>query len=140
MSRLVSCGVIARRASGELLLCHATHTNYWDIPKGLPEIGETSTTTALRELHEETGLAVAERRLHDLGVHRYLSRKDLHVFLLEPPDPMLSIDSCQCSSHYTSRYGGRPVPEVDAYRWALRDEVSSLCGKNMTRILLSLDW
>jgi len=138
MPRLVSCGVIARRTLGELLLCHAT--TYWDIPKGLRDAGETSVAAALRELREETGLVVAEDCLHALGVHRYLPGKDLHMFLLEPPDPALSIDACHCSSHYTPRYGGRPVPEVDAYRWALRADVPSLCGKNMTRVLLSLSW
>ena len=140
MPRLLSCGVIARRTHGELLLCHATGRDYWDIPKGLRDTGESSVAAALRELREETGLVVAEDRLHGLGVHQYLARKDLHVFLLEPPDPTLNIDSCYCSSHYTLRYGARPVPEVDAYRWTLRDETPGLCGKNMTRVLLSLEW
>jgi len=140
MPRLLSCGVIVRRAQRELLLCHATGRNYWDIPKGLRDAGEASATAAKRELLEETGLVVAEYHLHDLGVHRYLPRKDLHVFVLDPPDPSLRIDSCRCSSFYTARHGGRPVPEVDGYRFAMRDEVPSLCGKNMTRVLLALQW
>jgi len=140
MPRLLSCGVIVRRASGELLLCHATGRDYWDIPKGLRGNGETSIAAALRELREEAGLVIPDDRLHDLGVHLYLSRKDLHVFALEPPDPALCIDSCRCTSYFTPRYGGRPVPEVDAYRWAARKELSRLCGKNMMRVLLSLPW
>ena len=140
MAKSLSCGVIVRRAPGELLLCHATGRNYWDIPKGVRDAGETSAAAALRELREEAGIELGEHQLQDLGSHRYLPRKDLHVFALNPPDPTLDTGPCKCSTHYTSRHGGREIPEVDAYRWALRSEVPSLCGKNMTRVLMALDW
>ena len=140
MPRLTSCGVIVRRAAGELLLCHATGRNYWDIPKGVRDDGETSIAAALRELREETGIELEDVHLQDLGVHRYLPRKDLHLFLLNPPDPALDLELCRCSTHYTPRYGKREIPEVDAYRWTGRAEASDLCGKNMTRVLMALDW
>jgi 8-oxo-dGTP pyrophosphatase MutT (NUDIX family) len=54
MTRELSCGVIARRSRGELLLCHATGRNYWDIPKGLADPDEDPRAAALRELREET--------------------------------------------------------------------------------------
>lgn len=140
MPRQTSCGVIVRRAAGELLLCHATGRNYWDIPKGVRDDGETSIAAALRELREETGLELDELRLQDLGVHKYLPGKDLHLFVLNPPDPALDLDLCRCSTHYTPRYGKGEIPEVDAYRWTSRAEMPDLCGKNMTRVLLALDW
>ncbi|HYM47616.1 MAG TPA: NUDIX hydrolase [Burkholderiaceae bacterium] len=140
MAKSLSCGVIVRRAPGELLLCHATGRNYWDIPKGVRDAGETSAAAALRELREETGIELCEQQLQDLGLQRYLPRKDLHLFTLNPPDLALVIGTCKCSTYYTPRYGGRAIPEVDAYRWALRSEVPSLCGKNMTRVLMALDW
>ena len=140
MPRVTSCGVIVRRAAGELLLCHATGRNYWDIPKGVRDDDETSIAAALRELREETGIELDEVRLHDLGVHKYLPRKELHLFLLNPPDPALDLELCRCSTHYTPRYGKREIPEVDAYRWTRRAEVPDLCGKNMTRVLTALDW
>lgn len=139
MPRQVSCGVIVRRRHGELLLCHATGRGYWDIPKGVRDPGEDSRTAALRELHEEAGLVLQPDVLRDLGVHAYLSRKDLHLFVVDPPQPSLSSDACRCVSSYRSR-GGRNIPEVDAYRWATRDEVPYLAGKNMARVLTSLDW
>ena len=52
MPKVISCGVIVRRMPGELLLCHATGRNYWDIPKGVRDDGETSVAAALRELRE----------------------------------------------------------------------------------------
>lgn len=140
MPKQLSCGVIVRRTSGELLLCHATGRNYWDIPKGLRDAGESSIDAALRELREETGLVLNAQQLRDLGVHQYLPRKDLQLFVLDPPDPALDIATCSCSTYYKIRGKQRPIPEVDAYRWATRDEVASLSGKNMTRVLLALDW
>ena len=140
MPKLLSCGVIVRRAPAELLLCHATGRNYWDIPKGVRDEGETSVAAALRELREEAGIALGENQVRDAGVHDYLPRKDLHLFLLDPPQPALSIDTCHCSTHYTARYSTREIPEVDAYRWTTRAEVPDLCVKNMTRVLMALDW
>lgn len=140
MSKVISCGVLVRRAPGELLLGHATGRHLWDIPKGVRDTGETSLDAALRELREETGLVIGADRVVDVGLHRYLPRKDLQLYLLDPPDPTIDIAPCRCTTFYRSRVGGREIPEVDAYRWAQRDEVPHLCGKNMTRVLLSLDW
>ncbi len=140
MPKLLSCGVIVRRTPGEVLLCHATGRNYWDIPKGVRDAGETSAAAALRELREEAGIDLHEHQLLDLGVHEYLPRKALHLFVLTPPIAALDIDICRCTTHYTPHYGGREIPEVDAYRWTLRSEVPGLCGKNMARVLMALDW
>ncbi len=140
MPKVLSCGVIVRRTQGELLLCRATARNYWDIPKGLRDAGETSLAAALREVREETGLELNDRRLQDLGVHSYLPRKDLQLFLLDPPNPSIDIGPCRCSTFHTMRGNNRQIPEVDAYRWTLRNEVPALSGKNMTRVLMSLEW
>jgi 8-oxo-dGTP pyrophosphatase MutT (NUDIX family) len=139
MARALSCGVIVRRRSGELLLCHATGRDYWDIPKGVLDPGETPLEAALRELREEAGVALDADAVRDLGVHRYLSRKDLHLFVVDPPRPTLTTDGCRCSTTYRGRHG-REIPEVDAYRWVMRDEVPYLAGKNMARVLGSLEW
>jgi 8-oxo-dGTP pyrophosphatase MutT (NUDIX family) len=139
MARALSCGVIVRRRSGELLLCHATGRDYWDLPKGVLDPGETPIEAALRELREEAGLILPAEAVRDLGVHLYLSRKDLHLFVVDPPQPGLSADGCHCSTTYPGR-NGREIPEIDAYRWVMRDEVPRHAGKNMARVLMSLDW
>jgi len=33
-----------------------------------------------------------------------------------------------------------PTLEVDAYAWKPLDRLDGWCGKNMTRVLLALDW
>jgi 8-oxo-dGTP pyrophosphatase MutT (NUDIX family) len=139
MARALSCGVIVRRRSGELLMGHATGRSYWDIPKGLLDPGETPLIAALRELREEAGLELSDGDVRDLGAHPYLTRKDLHLFVVDPPQPGLSADRCRCSTTYRGP-GGREIPEIDAFRWVTRDELAYLAGKNMTRVLLSLDW
>lgn len=60
MTSAVSCGgVVYRLRDGvvELALC-GRRTGLWALPKGTPEPGETLEQTALREVREETGLAV----------------------------------------------------------------------------------
>jgi bis(5'-nucleosidyl)-tetraphosphatase len=55
---LHACGFIMFRRRGDgwdfLLL---RHTERWDLPKGLREIGESEWETAYRELFEETGIS-----------------------------------------------------------------------------------
>ena len=140
MPRLLSCGVIVRRAFGELLLCHATGRNYWDIPKGVRDNDETASQPRCASCARKPASNSTKPRSQDLGVHKYLPSKDLHLFVLDPPDPALNIELCHCSTHYAPRYGTREVPEIDAYRWTTRAEVPDLCGKNMTRVLIALDW
>lgn len=137
MPKLLSCGVIVRRQAGELLLCHATGRRYWDLPKGLRDAGESSIEAALRE---ETGLRLMPQQLRDLGVQVYLPQKDLQLFILDPPEPTIDPATCSCCSYHTARGSTRRIPEVDAYRWATRSEVAGLSGKNMARVLMSLDW
>ena len=61
----------------------------WSLPKGTPERAETTEQTALREVHEETGL---EMRIVDTvgDIHYRFTRdgiridKTVHYFLMEP--------------------------------------------------------
>ena len=79
-ARTISCGVVLLDPDGRVLLAHATETSHWDIPKGQGEEGEAPHVTALREMEEETGIAVDAARLKDLGLFVYRRDKDLHLF------------------------------------------------------------
>jgi len=131
-----SCGVIV--GDGErILLGHATRSPRWDIPKGEAEQGEDFATAAARELREETGLSVPPRELTALGIHPYLRGKDLALFAWEPaalPDPK----SLVCTSTFTLA-NGAILPEFDRFALFAWDEALGRVGKNMARVLSSID-
>lgn len=128
----LSCGILVLDGHGELLLCHATGTSRWDIPKGGGEPGETPIATAIRETAEETGLRFEPEALLDLGRHAYRPGKDLHLFgaMIERID----LAQCSCSTHYRDALG-RERPEMDGFAWVPFDEVPLRCAKNMTALL-----
>src|SRR5690606_29795202 len=64
----VSAGGVVYRASGagpEVVICGNLARGTWSLPKGTPEPGEEFEQTAVREVSEETGLAV--KALEPLG-------------------------------------------------------------------------
>jgi putative (di)nucleoside polyphosphate hydrolase len=125
-------GLLVMNAAAELLLCHATGTRHWDIPKGIAEAGESNIDAAVREAREECGLEVDRNALLPLGTFAYRPDKDLalHALLVDRIDPA----GCRCSSTFVDRFG-RERPEMDAFRWTPFDEVASHCAKNMARVL-----
>ena len=136
----VSCGTLVVNARGELLLGHATTTSHWDIPKGLQDPGESALQTARRELREEMGLEFDDALFEDLGIFDYRRDKRLHLFKLQAPSSLDSLDGLHCSSHFPHYRTGKPVPEMDRYCWATRDQISRLCAPRMATQLLALDW
>jgi 8-oxo-dGTP pyrophosphatase MutT (NUDIX family) len=128
----LSSGILVLNPHGELLLCHATGTLVWDIPKGGADAGESTLATALRETAEETGLRFAPEELLDLGHFGYRPSKDLHLYaaLRERFDPR----QCHCSSHFTDLWGRRR-PEMDAYEWITFERVHRRCARRMAEVL-----
>jgi len=130
--KLITCGVLLLSTAGELLLGHATGARHWDIFKGIGDAGETPRQTALREVHEECGLALAEDSLLDLGLFAYRPEKDLQLYaaLIERIDP----SQCRCTSFFPDAHG-HLRPEMDAFMWAAFDEVPGRCARSMTAVL-----
>lgn len=130
--KTTSHGVLILNASDELLLCHATGTRHWDIPKGMAEAGETAVETALREAREECGLELEPGALHAVGHFRYRSDKDLELqaVLIERIDPAI----CVCASTFVDRFG-RVRPEMDDFRWTPFADIGAYCAKNMALVL-----
>ena len=61
MRKEKSCGALVYRIKNgelELLLLKHRFGGHWSFPKGHVEEGETEVETALREVHEETGLTI----------------------------------------------------------------------------------
>ena len=140
MTKLVSCGVVMINARREVFVCHATGTPRWDLPKGVQDPGESALQTVLREVWEETSLALEPQTLDDLGLYDYLPAKRLHLYALRVSVGAFQIDSCRCHTTFPHHATAVPTLEVDAYAWKPLDRLDGWCGKNMTRVLLALDW
>jgi putative (di)nucleoside polyphosphate hydrolase len=136
----VSCGTLVFNDKGELLLCHVTGHHLWDLPKGMQEAGEPAVKTAKRELHEETGLEFTEELFIEIGRFDFRPDKRLHLFKVHAPAEAQDIRQMHCTSHFVHPVTGKSTPEMDGFRWASRAEIPQLCGPNMQRVLLSIDW
>ncbi|PQV52936.1 NUDIX hydrolase [Paraburkholderia sp. BL21I4N1] len=133
-ARVISCGIVLLDPDGRVLLAHATETSHWDIPKGHGEEGEEPHVTALREMVEETGIAIDATRLKDLGLFVYRRDKDLHLFGARAHAGELDLSSCTCTSLFPRRSDGTLIPEMDAYRWAAPHEVERYASRSLTRL------
>jgi 8-oxo-dGTP pyrophosphatase MutT (NUDIX family) len=130
--KTTSCGILVCNPAGELLMCHATGTAYWDIPKGTGEAGESMQQTALRETAEECGLAFDANDLLELGRFHYRPAKDLQLYaaLVERVDAQ----RCHCSTQFRDRFG-RERPEMDDFAWVPFGAVATRCAKSMAALL-----
>ncbi len=132
--RELSCGVVIVNDAAELLLCHVTGQGHWDLPKGGARRGETPLDAALRETHEETGLALDAAALLDLGRFVYSPRKDLHLFATRTP--RFDAAALHCDSRFTCRTSGRRLPEMDDYGWFAFDAVVVRCRPRLASVLV----
>jgi putative (di)nucleoside polyphosphate hydrolase len=135
-----SCGTLIINKHGELLLCHVTGTNHWDIPKGLREQGESTLEAAKRELREETGLQLDDAMFEEIGSFEHLKNKRLHLYKAHAPESLDSLGNLICTSYFSHDVTGDPTPEMDCFRWASRDDITSLCPFPMACRLLALEW
>ncbi|MFI7316003.1 NUDIX domain-containing protein [Streptomyces venezuelae] len=59
----MAAGALFFDAAGRLLMVEPTYKDYWDIPGGYVETGESPLQAAVREVQEELGITVALGRL-----------------------------------------------------------------------------
>ena len=129
----LSCGVVILNPENELLLCHVTGQNHWDLPKGGIDVGESPLQAALRETREETGLRLEADALLDLGPFSYTSKKNLHLFATCLP--RIELHELHCESHFIDRWAGRALPEMDGYGWFGFERIGALCTPKMAAVL-----
>ncbi|CAL8473446.1 NUDIX hydrolase [Caballeronia novacaledonica] len=133
-ARTVSCGVVILNGQGDVLLCHATETTHWDVPKGAADPGESPREAALRELVEETGIVLPAGRLKDLGRFVYRRDKDLHLFAVRVGEDEVQIENCVCESYFPRYSDGTMIPEMDAYRWVSPADVDTFASRSLARL------
>ncbi len=71
----IGASAIIVDAQSHVLLCHRTDRDFWNLPGGGVEHGETPWKGVIREVKEEVGLAVVVSKL--LGVYKDPPRDDL---------------------------------------------------------------
>ncbi|GJH09521.1 NUDIX hydrolase [Caballeronia novacaledonica] len=133
-ARTVSCGVVILNGQGDVLLCHATETTHWDVPKGAADPGESPREAALRELVEETGIVLPAGRLKDLGRFVYRRDKDLHLFAVRVGEDEVQIENCVCESYFPRYSDGTMIPEMDGYRWVSPADVDTFASRSLARL------
>jgi 8-oxo-dGTP pyrophosphatase MutT (NUDIX family) len=131
--RRLSCGILILNAQQELLLCHVTGQDHWDLPKGGAHEGESPLQAALRETREETGLDLAAEALRELGRFDYRPKKDLHLFATLAP--RFDLAQLCCESQFSQYATGRRLPEMDGYDWVSFERVAELCTPKMAAVL-----
>ena len=129
----LSCGVVILSPQREVLLCHVTGQNHWDLPKGGIDAGETPLQAALRETFEETGLRLHAEALVELGRIKYTGKKNLHLFATRMP--RIDVSQLRCESRYLDHHSGRRLPEMDGYGWFAFARVPALCTPKMAAVL-----
>jgi len=131
--RRLSCGILILNAQRELLLCHVTGQDHWDLPKGGAHADESPLQAALRETREETGLDLAAGALCELGRFDYRPKKDLHLFATLMP--RFDVAGLSCESHFSQLGTGRRLPEMDGYDWVGFERVGECCTAKMAAVL-----
>ena len=132
LKKTISCGVVITDGQ-RVVLGHITQGKYWDIPKGGMDPGETFEQAAIRELKEETGLAVQPSQLTSLGRFDYKPKKDLELFLWQVsvmPNP----GSLHCASTWQDKRG-RDWPELDRFAVVIWDQALNQVTPDLARVL-----
>lgn len=93
----ITGAIVLVRVNGALLLIRPSYRPWYTVPGGRVEHGEEPRLAAVRELHEEVGIAVAPDALLALGefvVHHSYIEDHVHAFELRlAAEPAVRIDS-----------------------------------------------
>ena len=121
-----------------LLLERAVHPGFWQSVTGSQEKGEALADTALREVHEETGIAAAPERLDDWELtnryeifpewrHRYppgVTHNTEHVFgLCVPEDAPIALAPAE---HRAFRWLPWREAAAACFSWSNREAILTL--------------
>ena len=113
----VAVGAVARRDAALLLVRrgHGPAAGTWSVPGGRVELGETLHEAVVREVAEETGLAVVVDRF--LGwVERIAERQQEHFVILDFAVTVLDADAEPSAGDDAAEVAWVPVDELGDYR------------------------
>jgi len=140
MAKILAAGIFLVRRDGSVLICHPTNhaPDFWSIPKGKVDDGESLIDAARRETYEETNIHLEpDVLIEELAPVTYSHKKKvLHPFLvLEDLTPNLDWDGFEirCNSKVPEDRGG--FYEMDDYKWVSLDEAATLLHKTQAECI-----
>ena len=143
MAKVKAAGLFLVNTENKILIGHPTNhdPNFWSIPKGKIDEGETPLEAAIRETYEESNVKLF-KDLHDfVYIGKYVYRhkkKDIMLYAhFEQSKGYWDNISIQCNSNVPEERGG--FPEMDGYRWVTTDEARELLHKTQIDALDVLD-
>ena len=144
--KVVAAGIFIIRKDKKLLVCHPTNhkANFFSIPKGKVEEGETTFDGALRETHEETNLWLGDTPdfdIYELQPVMYKhGKKVLYPFILiEKDNSKMDWDEAdiKCNSNVQKDRGN--FPEMDGYLWTSITEAKELLHETQVFCLSKIE-
>jgi len=138
-----TAGIFFINKEGKLLVAHPTghDPNFWSIPKGKLEEGESSIDAALRETYEETNVDLGLfTKIYELDEIRYKNgKKKLKPFIIFE-DENSKIDSLTFDLKCNSIVGpdskwNNGKPEMDGFKWVSVDEAIDLLHPTQVQVL-----
>jgi 8-oxo-dGTP pyrophosphatase MutT (NUDIX family) len=149
MAKTIAAGIFVVNKNGQLLVCHPTNhkPDFWSIPKGKVEDGETYHQAAIRETYEESNLMLDENDIlslhdgcfsvHELSPVNYGHNKKMIYPFLYHERPESNIDwnkvDIKCNSNVSLERGG--FPEMDAFKWVSINEATSILHETQVACL-----
>jgi predicted NUDIX family NTP pyrophosphohydrolase len=132
-SKEIRVGVLITN-NQEILICHATRTRHFDIPKGHQELGENNLDCAIRELREETGLTFPKTDFIQLGSFNYQGSNDLILYKIETDMSKIRPSALRCTTNFVDKNNNN-YPEMDGYKIIAIRDIGNYCGKNLVRVI-----
>ena len=130
--KVTSAGLIL--TDGKVLLAgRATGLGKYDLPKGRIDPGETALQAVVRETFEETNLKVTPKDLTDLGMFKYSSSKNLHLFLMKT-DKLPDVKKMKCTSYFTDHNGTKTL-EIDKHKYIKIEDLNKYMQDNLVKAI-----
>ena len=137
MKEIITCGIFLFNSENRFLVGHPTNSeklthNFYSIPKGWNEDGESFFMSAKRELMEETNIdldTIGMIKSIEVPIHKYIgynpltngmSNKRIASYLINTNIDFSNYD-IKCESMVT-HLEGDPFPEIDEFRWITIEE------------------
>lgn len=143
MGKIHAAGLFLVNKDRKILVGHPTfhNPNFWSIPKGKIDDGETPLQAAIRETYEETNVKLFDT-LHDfieLGTIVYRHKKKEITFFahFERENDNWNELTIKCNSNVPEERGG--FPEFDSFSWVTFDESRTILHETQVSALDSLE-